>query len=191
MMSPKEKEAYSDSVQATMEGTPITITKKRKPRRLLSNLLTVILLLAVVALGYGYYQKQNELKMLKDPAAQAEVARKDAIAVAAQASSIVLLPEGEEVPEVLTINDAELAIKEQPNLAGVVTGDKILLYVTSGKAIVYSPSRNKIVNILPVVLQRPQGQGTTNTQTNTSANTQSSSNGTTSRSANTSANDEE
>lgn len=162
------KESYNDQINQNPSESPVSVGggRKKKPRRLLASVLNIILILAVVALGYGYYTKKKELDTIKDPAAQAEVARKEAETVAAQAGKIVLLPEGEEIPEVLTINDAALAIKEQPNLAGVVTGDKIILYVKSGKAIVYSPSRNIIVNILPVVLQRPQGQaaGTSNQQ---------------------------
>lgn len=165
-------------VESQTTGSPIASQKKKKPKRVLGKILNIILIIAVAALGYMYYEKRNELKMLRDPAAAAEVARKEAVEVAAQASQIALLPEGDEVPEVLTINDAELAIKEQPNLAGVITGDKILLYVTSGKAIVYSPSRNKIVNILPVVLQRPQGgaaSGTNTTQTSSNSTSQGTS----------------
>ncbi len=168
-MAPRDIMKDSNQQFAQSEAQSIQ-AKKKKPRRLFSKFINLLLIVAVLALGYGYYAKKKELDTIKDPAAQAEVAKKAAQDVAAQASRVVLLPEGDEVPEVLTINNAELAIKEQPNLAGVVTGDKILLYIKSGKAIVYSPSRNIIVTILPVTLQRPAGQGATSNQTPPAAN---------------------
>lgn len=145
--------------------------KKKRSRKKIIFLLNLVLIIAVVALGYGYYVKKKELDTIKDPTAQAEVARKAAIEVANQARKIVLIPESDEVPEVLTINNPELAVKEQPNLAGVIAGDKILLYIKSGKAIVYSPSRNIIVNILPVTLQQKQDQAGSRQNANTRTNT--------------------
>ena len=75
------------------------------------------------------------------------------ISIVAKVEKLVLLPKND-LPQVLTITDADAAVKQQPSLDGVVTGDRILVYEKVSKAIVYSPSRNIIVNILPIYFQQ-------------------------------------
>ena len=66
----------------------------------------------------------------------------------------MILPDNE-VPQVAEIRDAALAAKEQLFYAGAQNGDKILIYLNSRKAIVYSPARNIIVNVGPVYMDNP------------------------------------
>ena len=63
----------------------------------------------------------------------------------------ILLPENE-TPLVATITDAATLAQEQPFYVGSVDGDQLLIYGESLRAIVYSPSRNIIVNVGPVEL---------------------------------------
>jgi hypothetical protein len=159
---------------------PISSSGRKKTSSKLLKFVNFILFLVLIIVSYAYYQSKSELDLLKNPEAQAQVMRKEAEEIIAMVSKVALLPEGDEFPEVLTIENADLAIQEQPNLTGVVTGDKILLYMKSGKAIVYSPSRNIIVNILPVVLQSPSTQPSSNTSSATNSAGTSSQNRSTS-----------
>ncbi len=67
---------------------------------------------------------------------------------------LVILPKGEN-PVVATINDASTLIKQQAFYTGAINGDVVLVYQKAAKAIVYSPSRNVIVNVGPVIMQNP------------------------------------
>jgi len=73
-------------------------------------------------------------------------------AVLAQVGKLIILPVGED-PIVATINDAASLIKDQVFYKGAQNGDVVIVYQKAAKAIVYSPSRNMIVNVGPVFLQ--------------------------------------
>ena len=60
---------------------------------------------------------------------------------------LIVLPEGE-VPELATVQDAEALAAEQAFFEGTVDGDKLLVY--SQKALIYSPSRDILVNVGPI-----------------------------------------
>ena len=66
----------------------------------------------------------------------------------------MILPDNE-LPQMAEIRDATLAAKEQPFYAGAQNGDKILIYVSLRKAIIYSPTRDIIVNVGPVYMDNP------------------------------------
>lgn len=67
----------------------------------------------------------------------------------------ILLPEGE-TPLVATITDADTLRQEQPFYQNAIDGDQLLIYGESLRAIIYSPSRDIIVNVGPVELPPEQ-----------------------------------
>jgi hypothetical protein len=67
-------------------------------------------------------------------------------------SKLMLLPEGE-TPVLATINDAETLSKEQSFYVGSQNGDIVLVYKKALKAIIYSPTKNIIVNVGPVSVE--------------------------------------
>jgi hypothetical protein len=77
----------------------------------------------------------------------------------AKVGKLVILPTGEQ-PVIATINDAASLIKQQAFYTGAINGDVVLVYQKAAKAIVYSPSRNMIVNVGPVILQQPTAAAT-------------------------------
>ena len=105
--------------------------------------LVVIILIALVAY-YGWFAFKPKTDSQIDKATEQQV-----LAIVSEVSDLMVLPEGE-LPQVAEIKDAELASVEQPFLAGSVDGDILLVYADAGKAIVYSPKRNLIVNVGPV-----------------------------------------
>ena len=138
-----EDESFSQVVKTNKSG--------RKKR--LVFWINLLLLIALGVLGYAYYESAKEIEVLKGSnSVDAEAMKKDAKETEELLSKLVILPTSGEEPQILIVNDAKAAVAEQPALAGVVNGDKVLLYVKSQKAYVYSPSRNKLVNILPLFL---------------------------------------
>ena len=79
-----------------------------------------------------------------------QVAEKEVQAIVARVGKLMVLPQ-DEIPTMATILDpAELV--DQPFFASAQKGDKVLLYTNAKKAILYSPSQNKIVDVAPVNL---------------------------------------
>lgn len=66
-----------------------------------------------------------------------------------EVSKIMDLPTGES-PTIFEITDPETLSAQQPFFNGSVKGDKLLIYPASAKAIIYSPSREKIINVGPL-----------------------------------------
>ncbi|MBU6370614.1 MAG: hypothetical protein KGH93_00520 [Patescibacteria group bacterium] len=81
----------------------------------------------------------------------------------AKVGKLVILPSDEQ-PIVATINDAATLVKQQAFYTGAENGDVVIVYQKAAKAIVYSPSRNIIVNVGPV-FQQPAAQTSTTTPT--------------------------
>ncbi|EKD22926.1 MAG: hypothetical protein ACD_83C00186G0001 [uncultured bacterium] len=111
--------------------------------------LRLVAVLALLSFGawsfWRYQQAQKQLRLLNDPQAQSELVAKERQELLAKVGQLMVLPEGEE-PLILDIQDAEVMAKAQPFFQNTVDGDKVLIYVEAGKSIIYSPSRNIIVN---------------------------------------------
>ena len=75
-------------------------------------------------------------------------AQKEVADLVVKIGALILLPEGE-TPTLATVSDPE-ALRDQAFFANAKEGDKVLIYTTSKKAILYSVSTNKIVNVAPL-----------------------------------------
>jgi hypothetical protein len=75
-------------------------------------------------------------------------AQKEAAALVAQVGKLILLPDNEE-PVIATVNDPE-QLKSQPFFANAKEGDKVLIYNISRKAILYSPTDKRIIEVAPL-----------------------------------------
>lgn len=131
------KEAVS---QAVME----------RVKRLTPYILTALVLVAAGFATYFWYEA-SALKKNPQRAAQQETQK-----LLANVSELIILPEGE-TPTIATVTDPE-RLKEQPFFANAQTGDKVLIYTNSRKAILYSPTQNKIVEVAPINIGNPQQQ---------------------------------
>lgn len=122
-------------------------------RALALGVVILVLVLAAAVLGAlrlanGYWPWASE-----EVQQAAEVER-----IVAAVAKHILLPENE-TPLVATITDAATLTEEQPFYIGAIDGDQLLLYGESLRAIIYSPSRNIIVNVGPVELpQEPAAE---------------------------------
>ncbi len=109
---------------------------KRSKKILVLGILLGVAFLSVLAYRHGHSQPADPNKELI-----AEVAK------------VAILPKGER-PLVSTVIDKNKA--SQTFLANSADGDKVLLYVQSGRAILYRPSSHQIVNMGP--LAQPPAQ---------------------------------
>ncbi len=119
--------------------------------------LGVVVVVCLVAI----FQLYNRLNALQNPtkAAQDEVTK-----VVAQVGKLMVLPTDEQ-PTVASVTDPE-KLKGQDFFLNARVGDKVLIYQNNRKAILYSPSLNKILEVSPINLNTGQtvpgtGAGTT------------------------------
>ena len=109
-------------------------------------------LLIGVIIGAGGFWVWNQYASKAPVAAISQADQAQVKDLIVKVGKLVILPTGED-PVVATINDASSLIKQQVFYQGSINGDVVLVYQKAAKAIVYSPSRNIIVNVGPVVLQ--------------------------------------
>ena len=104
-----------------------------------------IVILALVPSVYFYTQYKKAQSKVANPS---QFATDEAKNLVTMVSKLMTLP-AEETPTVATVNDKD-KLKNQPFFAKSENGDKVLIYTTSKKAILYRPSINKIIDVAPV-----------------------------------------
>lgn len=107
---------------------------KKTDSKTLIIVLMLITIIFMAAAGYFYAVKSGG-----DNTAKKELAQ-----ILDDLGEIMILPE--ETPTLATVTDPE-KLKDQPFFANAKAGDKILIYTTSKKIILYSPTLNKIVEV--------------------------------------------
>lgn len=103
--------------------------------------LVALLILSVGGMAYFYNQANT------DPAKDAKA---DLDKTIAEVGRLMVLPT-DEIPTLATVSDPE-KLKDQPFFAKAQKGDKVLVYSNAKKAILYSPSQNKIIEVAPINL---------------------------------------
>jgi len=102
------------------------------------NLVVIVLaVLLVVAIVFIV------LLVGKRPAEEDQV--RDLQRTVKSVSRLIVLPENEQ-PTLATVSDVS-KLKDQAFFANAKTGDKVLIYPESRKAILYSPSLDKIIEV--------------------------------------------
>lgn len=100
----------------------------------------------VIKLSKENQRLKTEIQVLKeDPN---KIAKEETAKVVALVGKLVILPEGEE-PVMATVTDKE-KLKDQPVFAKAENGDKVLIYSIAQKAYIYNPTKNVIVDVVPV-----------------------------------------
>lgn len=100
-------------------------------------ILSTFLFVAVVLIVYIFFFKSPPSK----EAEQVKEFQKTLKLI----SRLIILPENEQ-PTLATVSDAS-KLKDQPFFANAKTGDKVLIYANSKKAILYNPETDKIVEV--------------------------------------------
>lgn len=96
--------------------------------------VAIVALVAVISVLKSFLIKKD----------QNEIARIQNERAINATSKLMILPPEE--PVIATVREADVLRKEQPFYANVVNGDQLLLFPKARQAVIYSPSRNIIVN---------------------------------------------
>ncbi len=106
------------------------------------NIIIVLVAMLAASLigGVYFYKKANA-----DPQKIAQEELNDTIAAV---SRLMVLPSNE-TPTMATVTDPE-KLKDQRFFVNAKRGDRVLIYTLAGKAILYSPTLNKIIEVAPV-----------------------------------------
>lgn len=111
-------------------------------QRLKRVVLPLVAVVAIVLAGY-FYTQVRALK--QNPQA---VAQKELTEFVDKVSKLIVLPTNE-TPTLATVSDPE-ALKDQAFFASALKGDKVLIYAQAKKAILYSVTLNKILDVAPL-----------------------------------------
>jgi hypothetical protein len=127
-----------------------------KPRPVFVKLLIAVIIIALVAaLAWTYteYEKARDqiatLEKIQNPDLLSD---EEMDALLAKVEAHILLPEDEE-PLIATILDVESLKADQPFYKNAENEDQLLLY--EDRAIIYSPKKDKVINVGPVNIQSP------------------------------------
>lgn len=142
------------------DGEPTKSPLKKKIARGLMVGLGVLLLLAAASGGwYLYYLESKSLSDLKkDPSKIQELTQSEAKQLVARVGQLMELPE--ESPTVATVANAEELKKQEPFFKNSVNGDKVLIYTSIKKAILFRPSTGKIIEVAPINIGPSEQTGT-------------------------------
>ena len=109
-----------------------------------------LLLVAVVVLGgTGVFLSQEGGGLAQNTDAAAQSA-----SVVSAVSRLILLPENE-TPTVAEVTDVN-ALKDQPFFAKAKVGDQVLIYAQAGRAYLFDPKANKVLEVAPVTFGESQ-----------------------------------
>ncbi len=134
--------------------------------------LITLLVLLILSLGafvwafINYKNAQKTIARLSDPAAQQAVAEEEVQKYIEKIGKLMVLS-SEEKPLLATVQDADGLKKEQAFFKDAQNGDIVLIY--QDKAILYSETQDKIVNVGPVYIQGKDGQSAPVEQVTTDA----------------------
>lgn len=105
----------------------------------------VVLILAVGLFFYTRYQNSQSVLNISDSLTPEQSAE-----LVAKIGKIITLPPGE-IPTIATVTD-KTTLQNQEFFVLAENGDKVLIYSQAGKAYLYRPSQNKIINMAPVII---------------------------------------
>lgn len=142
-----------------------------------------VLVAAVVALGYWAWtlnSDRNNLQSQVDAlnANPQSAVQKQTQQLITRVGRLMTLP-ANETPTVAEVSNAAQAKQQSSFFNNAQNGDRVLMYVKAGEAILYRPSTNKIILVAPLVFTN-NGSGTTsssstnNSTSNTSSTTSTS-----------------
>lgn len=140
--------SYSDTNQIPAENKESLLQKINFLRKFITKRRVVAMaaVMLIILGGYFVYEKYFNLT-------PAEKAKKELAAAVAGVSKLIILPQGDE-PVLATVTDAKTLIAQQAFFAGSENGDQLLLFPRNLKAVLWSPSRNVIVNVGPIQQQQ-------------------------------------
>lgn len=129
------------------------LPKSVTPRNWKKTALFIVAIAIIAWLAYGYVHTKHQLDQLSNNTTSGQTETQKLVN---QVGQLVVLPMGE-TPTIATVNDAT-KLKNQAFFANAQNGDKVLIYSKAGKAVLYRPSANKIIEYSTVNLSSGTGQ---------------------------------
>lgn len=119
--------------------------------------------IAVIVLGAGViiYKQQNPQSLPQNPN-NPQVTQEEVKRLVQEVGKLIELPAGE-IPTVATVTDVD-KLKSQTFFQNAKNGDKVLIYSGTRKAILYSPSLHKVIDVVPINLGTSSAQPATSPQ---------------------------
>jgi hypothetical protein len=108
-------------------------------KRTFFNFVIILVAIVVVCLGVIFINK------IKEQNTSGSVKEKEMNALILKVSKLYLFP-GDEVPTVAIVSDPKL-LENQAFSTEAVKGDDVLFFKKAGRAVLYRPSINKIIEI--------------------------------------------
>lgn len=141
------------------------------------TVLEVVLCLAVVGLGLWSWTLYSDNKDLKKQVSQLNanpqsVIQKQTQSLITQVGKLIDLPKGE-TPTIANVSDAAQAKQQSAFFNNAQNGDRVLMYVKAGEAILYRPSTNKIILVAPLTFTNNTGNAPSTTTTPKTSSTTS------------------
>ncbi len=133
---------------STVEAVP------RKKGSVVSAILSVLIVACALTAGYsGYVRVTNGYF----PWASEDERQAASLSTALDAvKQLMIVPD--EKPFLIEVTDAKAVKQQQAFFQNAETGDQLLIFPTSRQAVVYSPTKNLIVNVGPIEYgTTPQG----------------------------------
>ncbi|MEK9195970.1 MAG: hypothetical protein AAB914_01240 [Patescibacteria group bacterium] len=130
---------------------------------------TIIIIAIIVGLGWfanEYMNTKDQIKNLTDPKTSGQT---EIQIITGVVSRVMDLPKDEE-PTLATVNDVS-KLTGQTFFKNAQNGDKVLIYSKSGRALLYRPVENKVIEFTSISLGNSNSSNsqTANPQTQTTA----------------------
>ncbi len=148
---PVEESIPKSEIMTEIVDKEVSVGNNKKTGKLKGvggRIVIILLIIAIGASAYSFFlyrQSQEQLKNFKNPQ---EVSKTEIKQLVDKVGKLIDLP-ASETPTIATVTD-NAKLKNQAFFAKAVNGDKVLIYTQSKKAILYSPSKNKIINVAPI-----------------------------------------
>ena len=117
----------------------------------ISIIIIIAFAIATLPAYYFYNKYQKAQQLVNNPSLATQ---KEVKILVEKVGKLIELPTNE-TPTVATVSDKE-KLKDQIFFAKAANGDKVLIFTQSGKAILYRPSVNKIIEVAPVNMGQAQ-----------------------------------
>lgn len=113
---------------------------------ILTGIFFVVLITSIIISLFLYAQYRQAKRLLQNPQLLTNEQSKN---ILQEVGKIMSLPSEE--PTIATVTDKD-KLNNQPFFKNAENGDKVLIYTTAKKAILYRPSANKIIEVLPITI---------------------------------------
>jgi hypothetical protein len=158
---PKPFAKPESSAKSVPEHSPssLAMTTSGPSRKTGRLVFEAALILLALGLGLWTWQLYTDRTALRNHVSSLEAnpqltIQKQTDELIRRIGLLVALPSGE-TPTIANVSDAKQAKQQSPFFNTAENGDKVLMYVKAGEAILYRPTTNKIILVAPLTFNGP------------------------------------